>query len=76
MHPPAFSVSHRLSDWPECVLELNCPKPAGRMVQYPVRLLAQRHGNLTFAELLPKLRCKCCGQRPAPVHFGRWLPSG
>ena len=41
-------------------LELCCPTPDG-------------HGALSrdpsFGDLLPKLRCKCCGQRPAPVYL-------
>src|SRR3954463_3499560 len=24
MHPPPFNPNHRLSDWPDCVLELRC----------------------------------------------------
>ena len=80
MHPPDFRITHKLSDWPECVLELRCPKPRGRMVQYPVKLLRQRYGDPSFAELVPKLRCKCCGQPPAPVYlvagFHRTDPKG
>ena len=36
---------------------------------YPVKMLRERYGNPTFADLMPKLRCKCCGGRPAPVYL-------
>jgi hypothetical protein len=66
MHPPPFRLDHHLSDWPECRLELQCCK--GTMI-FPVRLLAQRHGNRTFAGVLARLRCDRCGGRPAPVYL-------
>ncbi len=47
MHPPRFLSNHRRLDWPDCLLELHCCK--GKTV-YPVRLLAERSGNLTFAD--------------------------
>lgn len=68
MHPPAFSTHHRLSDWPECRLELHCPSGSGRCVDFPVRLLLQS-GDRPFGDVLAKLRCKCCGGKPAPVYL-------
>ena len=66
MHPPPFRPEHRLSDWPDCSLELCCCK--GTTV-YPVRLLASQHGNPTFEQLLVRLRCKRCRGKPAPVYL-------
>ena len=66
MHPPPFRRDHRLSDWPDCHLEVRCCK--GTTI-YPLRLLAERHGNRTFADLLARLRCSRCGGRPAPIYL-------
>jgi hypothetical protein len=55
MHPPPFRLAHRLSDWPECQLELHCCKG---MTLYPVRLMIEQRGDVSFGELLPCLRCK------------------
>jgi hypothetical protein len=67
MHPPLFRKTHRLSDWPECVIELHC---CGGSVGYPVRLLMKRKGDMTFENLLSRLRCKRCGRaRPTPVYL-------
>jgi hypothetical protein len=54
------------SDWPDCKLELHCCKGT---VVVPVRLLAARHGDLTFARVLSRLRCDRCGDRPAEVYL-------
>jgi hypothetical protein len=67
MHPPLFRKSQRLSDWPECVIELHC---CGGSVGYPVRLLMKRKGDMAFENLLSRLRSKRCGRaRPAPVYL-------
>jgi hypothetical protein len=42
MHPPQFRPTHKLSDWPECVIELQC---CGGSVGYPVRLLIKRRAT-------------------------------
>ena len=34
--PPLNVLTHKLSDWPECVIELQC---CGGSVGYPMRLL-------------------------------------
>src|SRR6476646_5011098 len=57
MHPPLFRKTHRLSDWPECVIELHCLDCRGGSVGYPVRLLMERRGDMTFENLLRRLRC-------------------
>jgi hypothetical protein len=35
----------------------------------PLRLLAMKRGDRTFAEILPRLRCKRCNRPPAPVYL-------
>ena len=70
MHPPLFRKQHRLSDWPSCVVELYCPRCRGGSVGSPVRLLIERHGDMTFENLLRRLRCKRCrAVKPAPVYI-------
>jgi hypothetical protein len=69
MHPPPFRPEHRLSDWPDCSLELHCCNCCKGVTVYPVRLLAKQHGNRTFGQLLSQLRCKDCGGKPAPVYL-------
>lgn len=66
MHPPPFRRDHRLSDWPECRLELTCLWCRGRSTVPAIRLLLDQHGDCAFAELLRRLRC---GQPSAPVHL-------
>ncbi len=66
-HPPRFLPSHKLSDWPRCSIELHCCK--GTTV-YPVKLLMERCGDITFDRLLARLRCQKCRRfRPAPVYL-------
>lgn len=67
MHPPAFHLVQRLSDWPDCVLELRCPC-SERMVMLPVRMLLER-GDRPFAAVLAALRCSACKGKPAPVYL-------
>jgi hypothetical protein len=66
VHPPPFHPQHRLSDWPDCRLELHC---CGGTVLHPVRLLLTKRGDLAFADILPRLRCARCGKKPAPVYL-------
>jgi hypothetical protein len=67
MHQPMLRIQHRLSDWPDCVVELQC---CGGSVGLPVRLLIQRRGDITFEALLKRLRCKRCEKsNPAPVYL-------
>jgi hypothetical protein len=66
MHPPAFRLAHQLSDWLDCSLELHCCQGTTIL---PLRLLAMKRGDKTFAEILPRLRCKRCNRPPAPVYL-------
>jgi hypothetical protein len=66
MHPPAFCLDHRLSDWPGCFLEIQCCKGVTLL---PVRLLLSQHGDRTFKTLIKKLRCDRCGKSPAPIYL-------
>jgi hypothetical protein len=67
MHPPLFRKQQRLSDWPECVIELHCQHCRGGSVALPMRLLIKRQGDMTFENLLRRLRCKRCGAaKPRP----------
>jgi hypothetical protein len=69
MHPPQFRPTHKLSDWPECVIELQC---GGGSVGYPVGLLIKRKGDMTFENLVKRLRCQRCG-RSNSIRAGRGL---
>jgi hypothetical protein len=66
MHPPEFSPQHRLSDWPDCFLEVHCCKG---VVISPIPLLIKRSGDGPFADILRRLRCSACHRKPAPVYL-------
>jgi hypothetical protein len=69
MHPPLFRKTHKLSDWPQCMIEEHCPHCGGSVV-YQVSLLIKRKGDMTFDNLLRRLRCKRCqAVKPAPVYL-------
>lgn len=67
MHPPQFSMTHHLSEWPDCFLEVRCPC-SPRVIMLPVRMLLETRDR-TFATVLAALRCKACGGKPAPVYI-------
>jgi hypothetical protein len=67
MHPPDFSLTHKLSDWPDCRLEIGCPCSA-RVVVVPVRTLLER-GDRAFGRAISALRCSSCRGKPAPVYL-------
>jgi hypothetical protein len=49
------------------LIELQC---CGGSVGYPVRLLMRRNGDMTFENVLKRLRCKRCHRfNPAPVYL-------
>ena len=64
MHPPDFTITHRLSDWPDCRLEVICGACSGRKVMLPVRLLLHERGDKPFTEVVAGLRCSACAGRP------------
>ena len=64
MHPPPFRRGQRLSDWPSCHLDVRCCIGAKL---YPLRLLATKHGERTFDEVLTRLRC----ERWPPISLRR-----
>jgi hypothetical protein len=66
MHPPPFRRAHHLSDWPKCQLELHCCRGTTLL---PVRLLMQRCGDVSFEEVLTRLRCQKCKSPPSPVYL-------
>ncbi len=68
MHPSDYHPSHRLSDWPDCVLEVRCPC-SGRVTLLPTRFLIERRGDQTIRAVLTALRCSACKGKPAPVFL-------
>jgi hypothetical protein len=67
VRPPLFRVQHRLSDWPDCVVD---PRRCAGPASLPVRLLMQRKGDIMLEALPKRLRCERCGKsKPAPVHL-------
>jgi hypothetical protein len=69
MHPPAFSMSHMLSDWQECYLEVKCQRCRGRSSLSSVKGLMRWHGNASFSAVLNRLRCKLCRRKPSFVYL-------
>jgi hypothetical protein len=69
MHPPRFLLSHFLSDWPECFLEFRCERCGERSSTIAVKGLQRWYGNLPFADLLARLRCKYCRKKPTSVYL-------
>ena len=47
MHPPLFRKTQKLSDWPDCVIEIRCG--CGASTESPVRLVIQRKGDSACA---------------------------
>ncbi len=73
MHPPRFCLTHKLSDWPECVIKLHC---CGGSVGYPVRLLIQRKDDTTFENVLKRLSLQALRQPQARAGLPcRWTSS-
>ena len=68
LHPPAFLLTQRLLDWPQCRIEMNCGS-CGSTVLVPTKLLAERHGNRTFAEVLGRVKCGRCKTPPESVYL-------
>ena len=64
-----FRLQQRLSDWPDCHLELRCDGCRGRVTTPSIKLMLRQAGDMTFDDLLPRLRCQHCKARPAPVYL-------
>lgn len=64
-----FSYSHRLSVWRDYRLEMHCCRCEQRSTSIEVRGLIRWHGDRTFAEILSRLRCMFCRQRPTFVSL-------
>ena len=69
MHPPMFRLQQRLSDWPDCHLELRCEGCRGRVTVPSVKLLLGQLGDVTFDDLVPRLRCQHCRNKPASIYL-------
>lgn len=69
MHPPGFRMDHRLSDWPDCYIELGCHPCGGRIVIVSVKVLAGGIGDCSFQDVLCRLRCERCRKTAAPVYL-------
>jgi hypothetical protein len=69
MHPPTFLLSHKLSTWPECFLEIRCERCEQRRLTIAVKGLMRWYGDRTFREIISRLRCKYCRRRPAVIHL-------
>lgn len=67
MHPPPFSLTHLLSDWPDCCLELRC-RCSPRVVLLPVRLMLEQ-GHRPFEQVVAALRCSACQGKPGPAYL-------
>jgi len=64
-----FSYHHRLSVWRDYRLEMHCCRCEQRSTSVEVKGLIRWHGDRTFAEILPRLRCMFCRQRPTFVSL-------
>jgi hypothetical protein len=64
-----FSYNHRLSVWRAYRLEMHCCRCEQRSTSIEVKGLIRWHGDRTFAEILARLRCMFCRQRPTFVSL-------
>lgn len=67
MHPECFSKHQRLSDWPECWIEIYCP--CGRSTAMLAKMMRERYGDLPFTGVIRQLRCERCRRAPGPVYL-------
>ena len=66
-HPPAWHQTQRLLEWPGCSIEARCG--CGSSSSYPCKLMASRHGNGTFVDILQRLKCSRCKAPPAEMYL-------
>jgi hypothetical protein len=64
-----FSYGQRLSVWRDYRLEMHCCRCEQRTTSIEVKGLIRWHGDRTFAEILSRLRCMFCRQRPTFVSL-------
>ena len=64
-----FHISRCLSDWPDCTLELRCDPCGGRSTHPPVKLLRREMGDMTFKDVLRRLRCRDCRRKPTRAYL-------
>lgn len=67
MHPP-LHPDHKLSDWPDCTIEVRCPC-SERVAVFPVRLLINQRGDRTISAVVQSFRCTKCKGKPAPIYL-------
>ena len=67
MHPPRWYQGHYLLDWPDCWIEVRCR--CGSSISYPCKLMASKHGNRQFQDVLPRLKCKKCRSAPEETYL-------
>lgn len=69
MHPTrAELLATELQALVDLWLEMRCQPPCTRVTVYPIKLMLTKRPaltKLTLAQLLPRLRCEECDQRPA-----------
>jgi hypothetical protein len=64
---PTNPLSTKLCDLGEAWLSLRC---TSRTTQIPMKAMAERHGtHRRLSEVLPKLRCRQCGQAPVKIEL-------
>lgn len=64
--PPPFHPTHTLGDWPECYLEVRCPR-CGKVTIGPVRSFGA--ASVPVLELASRLRCDRCRVAVAPIYL-------
>jgi hypothetical protein len=65
---PQDATACRLRDVTGWWLEIRCG--CGATTAYPLRLMAgEQPRNPTLSEVLPRLRCKRCGERPTAARL-------
>ena len=68
MHPPPFNPGHVIADWPDCHLELGCPK-CSRVTVISLRMFQQDYSRVRVIDLVSRLRCQECRLPAAPVYL-------
>lgn len=56
-----------LSRFADCWMEMRCG--CRRSAVYPVKLLIERRGDIQMRQLVRRMRCKQCGERPTEAYL-------